>query len=163
MGISRHPLSNPPPAWAKVPIDVAAVERLRSSFVVLAADGTRVTAIFYAKLFERYPGVRTLFATDMKAQEGKLMDSLRAVVEHIEAPEAVRAGLRELGAKHVKYGAKPEHYPIVCEILVEAMAEAAGRGWSPQLASEWTQALDIVSGVMLEGAAAGAGGDAHGR
>lgn len=152
MGISRHPLSNPPPAWAKVPIDRAAVDRLRSSFQLLAADGTRVTAIFYAKLFERYPGVRTLFPTDMKAQEGKLLDSLRAVVEHLEAPDAVRAKLKELGAKHVKYGAKPEHYPIVSEILVEAMAEAAGKGWTPTLTSEWSQALDIVSSVMLEGA-----------
>ncbi|MCP9874701.1 globin domain-containing protein [Synechococcus sp. Cruz CV-v-12] len=153
MPLSRHPLATNVPGWAKVPIDRAAIDRLRASFDLLLADGSRLTAIFYAKLFERYPGVRALFPTDMRAQEGKLMDSLRAVVAHLEAPQGLQAELRAMGARHVKYGAKTEHYPLVRDLLIESMADAAGKGWSPELNAEWTQAISIVSDIMLEGAA----------
>lgn len=152
MPVSRHPLSQTPPNWPPVPIDRAATERLRASFERLAADGTRFAAIFYAKLFERHPGVRALFPAEMRGQERKLVESLRAVVMHLEQPEAVRQNLRQMGKRHVAYGAKPEHYPIVCDLLVEAMADAAGSGWSPQLSAEWGQALLLVSGEMLKGA-----------
>jgi hemoglobin-like flavoprotein len=152
MGVSRHPYSGSLPAWTNVPIDTTAVARLRASFNAFALEGPRLASIFYAKLFERYPGVRTLFPADIRAQEGKLMDSLRAVVDHAEADPKLIEALRQMGARHVKYGAKPEHYPIVCDLLIEAMADAAGPAWSVRLAAEWRQALEIVSRVMLEGA-----------
>lgn len=153
MGVSRHPYSGSLPAWANVPIDATAVARLRVSFNAFAVDGSRLASIFYAKLFERYPGVRTLFPADIRAQEAKLMESLKAVVEHSEASPQLIQSLRDLGARHVKYGAKPEHYPIVCDLLIESMADAAGAAWSVRLAAEWRQALEIVSRVMLDGAA----------
>ncbi len=153
MGVSRHPYSSSLPSWANVPVDPTAVARLRASFNAFASDGSRLASIFYAKLFERYPGVRTLFPTDIRAQEGKLMESLKAVVEHAEADPKLIEALRALGARHVKYGAKPEHYPIVCDLLIESMADASGPAWSVRLAAEWRQALEIVSRVMLDGAA----------
>jgi hemoglobin-like flavoprotein len=153
MGVTRHPFSSSLPSWANVPIDHAAAARLRASFNALAVDGTRVASIFYAKLFERYPGVRTLFPADIRAQESKLMDTLRIVVEHTQATPELLKTISDLGARHVKYGAKPEHYPIVCDLLIESMADAAGPAWSARLASEWRQALEIVSRLMLDGAA----------
>ncbi len=153
MAITRHPLSGPQPAWARVPTDQAAIARLRASFQAIAADGPRFAAIFYAKLFERYPGVRAMFPSDTRNQEKKLTDSLASVLTLLEAPEQVQAQLMELGARHLKYGVKNEHYPIVRDLLVEAMGEAAGKGWGPVLAAEWTQALHIVCTVMIEGAA----------
>jgi methyl-accepting chemotaxis protein len=154
MGISRHPLTGKLPQWSNIPIDKAAAERLRSSYDALLTDGSRLTTIFYAKLFERYPGVRPLFPADIRAQEAKLMDSLRAVVRHVESPDALREELKAMGARHVKYGAKPEHYPLVCDLLLECMGDVAGGQWTQQLASEWQQALQIVSDVMLQGASA---------
>ncbi|MBU6414261.1 MAG: hypothetical protein KGS45_12410 [Planctomycetes bacterium] len=153
MGVSRHPYSSSLPSWANVPIDATAVARLRASFNAFSADGSRLASIFYAKLFERYPGVRTLFPADIRAQEVKLMDSLKAVVEHAEADPKLIEALKALGVRHVKYGAKPEHYPIVCDLLIESMADAAGPAWSVRLAAEWRRALEIVSRIMLAGAA----------
>lgn len=154
MGISRHPLLGNLPAWANVPVDKAVAQRLRASYELLLTDGSRVTAIFYSKLFERYPGVRALFPTDMRAQEKRLMESLRAVVQSVESPDGLQKELHAMGARHVKYGTKSEHYPLVCDLLLECMGDAAGNAWTPQLASEWAQALQIVSQLMLEGAAA---------
>ena len=60
--------------------------------------------------------------------------------------------LRELGARHFAYGARPEHYPIVGAVLIASMAEVAGPEWRPEYGQAWAQAYEIVQTVMLEGA-----------
>ena len=62
--------------------------------------------------------------------------------------------LRKLGARHVAYGARPEHYPVVGEVLIASMAEVAGPAWRPHYEHAWAAAFDVVAGAMLEGATA---------
>ena len=40
--------------------------------------------------------------------------------------ESIAPKLRQLGARHVAYGAQPEHYPVVAEVMLASMAEIAG-------------------------------------
>ncbi len=143
-----------PQALAGIKTDSKAIERLQTSLNAIKGQGPVLAAVFYRKLFDRYPGVRPLFPVEMAGQEKKLFESLVVVVDHLREPQRVVAILRELGRKHAQYGAKPEHYPAVCAALVEAMAEAAGPTWSAQLQSEWTQALQLVSTIMIQGAEA---------
>src|SRR4051794_26326635 len=60
---------------------------------------------------------------------------------------------RALGARHVAYGARPEHYPVVGEVLIASMAEVAGAAWQPEHERAWTAAFAVVAGVMCDGAA----------
>ncbi len=152
MPITRHPLMPLGPddlPLRRVRIDDAACERLNSSMRALASEGARFVAAFYTTLFERYPGVRAMFPSDMQRQERKLLDSLLMVIEHMRDPDRVGSMLQDLGRKHAEYGARPEHYPIVCSILIECMARQLGRQWSEQLEAEWTQALSLVSHAMI--------------
>lgn len=158
MAVTRHPLMPPSPddgVTGRIGVDQDVVRRLRESLDHLRPLGPALTRAFYERLFTRYPGVRTLFPADMASQEKKLYDSLVFVVDHILDPAKVAGALRELGRRHVGYGAKPEHYPLVAATLVEAMGEAAGPAWTPQLAAEWSQALELVTRHMLDGAAPG--------
>jgi hemoglobin-like flavoprotein len=65
--------------------------------------------------------------------------------------------LRVLGARHVGYGAQPEHYPVVGQALIEAMANVAGDAWRPEYNEAWAQAYEVLVGEMLIGAAEAAG------
>jgi hemoglobin-like flavoprotein len=66
--------------------------------------------------------------------------------------DAILPKLRELGARHVRYGARPEHYPVVGSALIAAMAEIAGAAWNAEYEAAWSAAFDIVASAMLEGA-----------
>jgi nitric oxide dioxygenase len=68
--------------------------------------------------------------------------------------DAIVPKLRELGARHVTYGAKPEHYPVVGDVLIGAIATIAGPAWQAEHEQAWRRALAIVSGAMLDGAEA---------
>ena len=67
---------------------------------------------------------------------------------------AIVPKLRELGRRHVTYGARPEHYPVVGSVLIASMADVAGDQWRPEYERAWTAALSVVAGAMLEGATA---------
>jgi hemoglobin-like flavoprotein len=62
--------------------------------------------------------------------------------------------LRELGARHVGYGAEPSHYPVVGAVLIASMAQVAGADWRPAYEDAWAEAYSVVADAMLDGAAA---------
>ena len=111
--------------------------------------------VFYGRLFAVAPSVKPLFAgTDLKRQKAMLLAALVLLRRSLRDLESVTPALRELGARHVRYGAQPQHYPVVGEVLIASMAEVAGDAWTPEYGQAWTEAFTIVAGAMLEGAEA---------
>ena len=114
--------------------------------------------VFYARLFAAAPAVKPLFAgTDLKKQKTMLLGTLVLLRKSLRDLDAIVPKLRELGARHVAYGAAPEHYPVVGEVLIGSMAEIAGDQWKPEYTTAWQEAFVVVQDVMLQGAATGAG------
>jgi methyl-accepting chemotaxis protein len=131
------------------------LEALETSFDLIAPRGDELMDIFYARLFEAAPAVVPLFAgVDLKKQKSMLLAVLSLLRKSLRDLDPIVPKLRELGARHVGYGAKPEYYPVVGKVLIASMAEVAGPAWRPEYSSAWTTAFGIVSGAMLEGAAA---------
>jgi hemoglobin-like flavoprotein len=88
----------------------------------------------------------------MRHQKAMLLATLVLLRKSLRDLGAVVPKLRELGRRHAAYGARPEHYPVVGEVLIASMAEVAGPRWRPEYGRAWSDALAVVSGVMLEGA-----------
>jgi len=131
------------------------VTLLRTSFAALAPRATELVDRFYAILFERYPQVRPMFAhTNMPQQKNHLIQALALLVANLEKAEVLKGYLGGLGAKHVRYGVRDEHYAAVGECLLAAMAEIAGTIWSDELRREWTATYGAVAAMMQAGAAA---------
>jgi hemoglobin-like flavoprotein len=128
---------------------------LEESFDLVAPRGDELMDTFYARLFAAAPAVKPLFAgTDMRRQKGMLLAALVLLRKSLRDLGAIAPKLRELGARHVAYGARPEHYPVVGAVLIASMAEVAGEAWRPAYERAWGAAFDVVAGVMLEGASA---------
>ena len=130
------------------------VDILEESFDLVAPRGDELMDAFYARLFEAAPAVIPLFAhTDLQRQKSMLLGTLVLLRKSLRDLEAIVPKLRELGARHVAYGAEPAHYPVVGAVLIASMAEVAGDAWRPEYAEAWAKAYGIVAGVMAEGAA----------
>ena len=128
---------------------------LEESFDLVAPLGDELMDEFYGRLFEAAPAVKPLFArTDMRRQKEMLLAALVLVRQSLRDLDSIVPKLRDLGARHVAYGALPEHYPVVGEVLVGAMARTAGAHWRPEYERAWREAYDVVAGAMLEGAEA---------
>jgi hemoglobin-like flavoprotein len=129
------------------------LEALETSFDFVAPRGDELMDVFYARLFAAAPAVKPLFAgTDLKKQKTMLLGTLVLLRKSLRNLDAIVPKLRELGARHVAYGARPEHYPVVGEVLIASMAEIAGEAWRPEYERAWGEAFAIVAGAMIEGA-----------
>jgi hemoglobin-like flavoprotein len=122
----------------------------------LLAKGDQLTATFYALLFERYPALRRLFPARMEQQQSKLAGTLAWIVTHLDRRDEILPAVRELGRRHAEYGAAPEHYPLVRDTLLDAMARTAGRDWDENFAADWRLSIDLIARHMQAAAASAA-------
>ena len=111
--------------------------------------------IFYARLFAGpLSSSRCSPAQICAARRAMLLPALVLLRKSLRDLDAIVPALRALGARHVAYGARAEHYPVVGGVLIASMAQVAGAAWRPEYERAWSSAYDVVAGAMLEGAAA---------
>lgn len=129
------------------------VELLEQSFGEVKPKANEFVSSFYDNLFTANPEAKPLFdTTDMEAQKKKLLSSLVLVVENLRNPDALDSALKGLGARHVKYGALPEHYPLVGSALLTTFQQYLGNKWTPEVKQAWVGAYGAISEIMLDGA-----------
>lgn len=154
MPLKRHPvaLSTATDPLLRLPLDTALVASLRATYERVRSDDTRLAAIFYDRLFASAPSLRPLFTGSLDSQREKLMHALDAVVRNFENPSENAAMLSALGQRHARYGAKPEHYDLVVDLLIESMASLLLPDVQPRALEEWRMALRLVSNQMIAAA-----------
>ena len=128
------------------------VTLVQQTFAELVPAADAAAEAFYGRLFEIAPAVQPLFPGDMTEQRRKLMAGLAFVVRGLSDLPSILPAASALAKRHVEYGAKPEHYPVVGEALLWTLARALGPRWTPEVASAWTAAYTTLSDFMIEAA-----------
>lgn len=130
------------------------VQSVQASFAQIGPAAPRVPELFYRRLFELDPALRGLFHGDMRSQGQKLLQMLAFIARGLTQPEMLLPAVRELGVRHAGYRVRDEHYATVQQALLETLAEVLGPAFTAEVRAAWTRALELVSGVMIESAAA---------
>ena len=125
------------------------VALVQQSFSQVAPIADKAAEIFYDRLFDVAPAVRPLFRGDMAEQRRKLMAALALVVRGLSDLPVILPAASALAKRHVAYGAKPEHYPVVGEALLWTLARGLGAQWTPEVASAWAAAYEALSSFMI--------------
>lgn len=129
------------------------VHLIRKSFAELARHDHVAALVFYRRLFEIDPSLRPLFVGDIEQQAKKLIDMLAALISMLERPLGLDMELRAMGARHVDYGVKDEHYATVGRGLIDMLAEVLGNKFTPQTREAWLELYGAVEATMKRGAA----------
>jgi hemoglobin-like flavoprotein len=125
------------------------IKLVQESFAKVAPISETAAVLFYDRLFEIAPKVKAMFPTDMTEQRRKLMATLAVVVGGLGNLESVLPAASALAKRHVSYGAKAEHYPVVGSALLWTLEKGLGDGWTPDVAEAWTAAYGTLSGFMI--------------
>jgi len=129
------------------------VKLVQSSFEKVAPIADKAADIFYDRLFEIAPEVRPLFPADMSNQKEKLMKTLAVAVQNLHQVDTILPVVKDLGARHVGYGVKDEHYDSVGAALLYTLEAGLGEDWTPELSDAWTETYLTLAGVMKQAAA----------
>jgi len=126
---------------------------VRTSFARVVPVKDAAADLFYARLFERAPHLRTLFPADLRQQKQKLMTMIAAAVGALHDLEALVPKLKALGMRHAGYGATAEHYDVVGDVLLLTLARALGDAFTPNVRAAWTKVYGVLAATMQAGAA----------
>jgi anaerobic selenocysteine-containing dehydrogenase len=63
--------------------------------------------------------------------------------------ETILPAASALAKRHVAYGAKAEHYPVVGATLLWTLEKGLGEAWTPDVAAAWSAAYGTLSGFMI--------------
>ena len=132
------------------------VKLVQDSFAKVAPISEQAAILFYDRLFEVAPAVKAMFPADMTEQRKKLMGTLAAVVNGLSNLESILPAASALAKRHVGYGAKAEHYPVVGSTLLWTLEKGLGDAWTPDVAAAWIAAYGTLSGYMISEAYGGA-------
>ncbi|GAA0000610.1 globin family protein [Bradyrhizobium diazoefficiens] len=105
---------------------------IQQSFAKVAPISETAAVLFYDRLFEVAPSVRAMFPEDMTEQRKKLMGMLAAVVGGLSNLDSILPAASALAKRHVAYGAKAEHYPVVGATLLWTLEKGLGEAWTPR-------------------------------
>jgi class 3 adenylate cyclase/hemoglobin-like flavoprotein len=119
------------------------------SYDLIRSDPMGFAGEFYSRLFARCPHLAPLFEkTNMEVLQRMFMEMIGRAVQNIHRLGDLAAVLRDLGRRHEHYGARPEYYPVVGEILIETMASRLGDQFLPGMRDAWTEAYRQITGLM---------------
>jgi nitric oxide dioxygenase len=129
------------------------IVRVRASFALVVPIKEATADLFYGRLFEIAPQARALFPDDLSEQKRKLMAMIATAVGGLNKLDALAPTVKALGARHVAYGAKAEHYAVVGEALLWTLERGLGEAFTPEVRQSWTKVYGTLAALMQAGAA----------
>ena len=129
------------------PTDVALVQ---NSFRRIIPIGDQAAALFYARLFELDPALRSVFVGDIHEQGRKLIAMLAAAVASLEKMDVLLPTIRALGARQGNVGMIEEHYVSVGAALMWTLQKGLGPEFTPAVSAAWTKTYALLASTMLE-------------
>ncbi len=125
---------------------------VQATFADVKPIATAAAELFYNRLFTLDPNLRPLFKGEMGQQGQMLMSMIGAAVSGLKDLERLAPVVRQLGARHVRYGVQASHYATVGSALLWTLDQGLGEKFTPEVREAWTQAYTLLSDVMLLGA-----------
>jgi hemoglobin-like flavoprotein len=132
------------------PLTPEQIELVADSFKQVMLHEEAVAALFYARLFELDPKLRSLFQIEMRVQGHRFADMLYLIVDGLDKPEQLLPQLRALGQRHREYDVHPEHYATVGAALLWALRQGLGQHFTPQVEYSWTALYALIAETMQE-------------
>ncbi len=127
---------------------------VQESFEKVKPIASTAAEIFYTKLFEIDPALKSLFPgapTDepMKEQGNKLMTMIGAAVAGLNDLNALVPVLEGLGKRHVGYKVEASHYDTVGIALLDTLKTGLGDGFTEEVKEAWATVYTTMAKVMI--------------
>jgi hemoglobin-like flavoprotein len=128
------------------------INLVQSTFADVRPIAPVAAELFYTRLFVLDPSLRPLFKGDLVHQGRMLMAMLNSAVNGLTHLDAMVPVVRQLGARHGRYGVRDEHYATVGSALLWTLEQGLGEKFTPAVREAWATAYDMLAGVMQLGA-----------
>jgi len=132
------------------------ISLIKQTFAKIAPISDQAAAIFYARLFELDPSLRSLFHGDMTEQGRKLMKMLGYAISRLHLLDALVPEVRQLGLRHAGYRIRDSYYDSVGAALLWTLSKGLGTDFTLEARIAWGKTYWLLAETMKAGARDGA-------
>lgn len=125
------------------------IKLVQDSFSKVAPIADKAAELFYGRLFEIAPEVRSMFPTDLTEQGAKLMKTLTIAVNSLTNLEGLVPVIENLAVRHIDYGVKDQHYAPVGEALIWTLEQGLGDAFTEDVKAAWLGTYTLISTTMI--------------
>lgn len=125
------------------------IDLVQSSFKKVVPIAGTAADLFYGRLFEIAPEVRSMFPDDMREQKIKLMTMLGTAVSNLHRLDTILPAVKDLGQRHTGYGVTAAHYAPVGAALLWTLEQGLGADFTPEVEAAWTETYTALAGAMM--------------
>jgi hemoglobin-like flavoprotein len=118
--------------------------------LVTVLDPVVVGSIFYNRLFEIAPNLRSLFTSSQNEQSKKLVMMLNYIISKLDSLDDIIDEVTRLAERHVDYGVHASDYVPVGEALLWTLERALGPNWNKEVKYAWEKCYNILSVAMID-------------
>jgi|BarGraIncu01122A_1022018.scaffolds.fasta_scaffold52949_2 hemoglobin-like flavoprotein len=126
---------------------------VKSTFEELRPIPKGAGLTFYGRLFELDPALRPLFGNNLESQAAMFVTALSVSVLGLAEQGFVPASVRELGARHERYGVEEPFYATFGEALLWTLGQLLGERFTPEVREAWSEAYETLAAAMKQSAA----------
>ena len=126
---------------------------VQSTFAAVAPIADTAAKLFYSKLFELDPELKSLFKGDMEEQGRKLMKIIGTAVNGLDKLEVIVPVVEDLGKRHVGYGVKDKDYDTVGSALIWTLQQGLDDKFTPEVEEAWVDVYTLLADTMKNAAA----------
>ncbi len=143
-----EPAAEAGPATDLPGVTAAQRQLVQETFALVERIAEQAAEMFYNRLFEIDPELRSLFPEDMSEQHKKLMSTLSVVVAGLNTPERIIPAAQVLGQRHKEYGVIDAHYDTVAQALLWTLEQGLGDKFTDDVRDAWVAVYTVLATTM---------------
>lgn len=128
------------------------LENIRATFQQLAPNGPEHFERFVRRVRAASPSLGKLFPDAPRDHAQPYLAPCGMVVKNLHRLNAIEYLLLESGVRNHMLGLQPRDYGIIRDAMLETLREGMGEQWTHELHDDWTEAIQIVTSLMIRGA-----------
>lgn len=129
---------------------------VRGSWQQVLPISDTAAQLFYGRLFELDPSLRSLFKGDMTEQGRKLMAIINTAINSLDNLGPILGAVEDMGRRHVAYGVTEAHYDTVGAALIWTLGKGLGEQFTPAVKEAWVETYTTLASAMKQAACANA-------
>jgi len=149
-----------PPVDPQAPLNARDIDIVQQTFARVSALGAEtVGMVLFMNIFDIAPGAVDLFpfrndphyltSPVLRSHATKVVSTVATAVSMLKDVPALVPVLQELGAKHVGYLVKPEHYDVVGQALIKTLGLSLGKKFTDPCKKAWLKVWGIWKNTMI--------------
>lgn len=125
---------------------------VRNSWQQVLPISDSAAKLFYGRLFELDPTLRSMFKGDMVEQGRKLMTIINTAVNSLNDLGPILGAVQDMGRRHVAYGVTEAHYDTVGSALIWTLNKGLGEQFTPAIEAAWVETYTTLASAMKQAA-----------